>query len=140
VIAKDHRIVSAGYNGAPAGQPGCLTAGACPRGRHYAKTLEQELREQSAWIDGCLDAFDISFGRQQTCGCGNPWPCPEYVQPMTAYDQGGGLCIAVHAEANAILYADFRQLDGAVIYITDRPCHNCSLLILASGMREVVVP
>lgn len=33
VIVRDHRIVSTGYNGAPPGMPGCLTAGACPRGR-----------------------------------------------------------------------------------------------------------
>lgn len=31
ILDKDHRIVSAGYNGAPAGQPGCASAGACPR-------------------------------------------------------------------------------------------------------------
>lgn len=30
---NDQRICSAGYNGAPSGQPGCLTAGACPRGQ-----------------------------------------------------------------------------------------------------------
>lgn len=33
VIVKNNRIISTGYNGAPAGKPGCLTDGACPRGK-----------------------------------------------------------------------------------------------------------
>lgn len=33
IIVQGDRIVSTGYNGAPAGRPGCLTMGACPRGR-----------------------------------------------------------------------------------------------------------
>jgi dCMP deaminase len=33
ILDAQHRVAGVGYNGAPSGQPGCLTAGACPRGR-----------------------------------------------------------------------------------------------------------
>lgn len=33
LVVQGDRIVSTGYNGAPAGKPGCLTAHACPRGQ-----------------------------------------------------------------------------------------------------------
>jgi len=33
LIVQGDRIVSTGYNGAPAGKPGCRSQGACPRGQ-----------------------------------------------------------------------------------------------------------
>lgn len=33
ILSRTHRVLSVGYNGAPAGVPGCASAGNCPRGR-----------------------------------------------------------------------------------------------------------
>ncbi|KAF4408613.1 hypothetical protein GCU69_13010 [Streptomyces lycii] len=33
ILSRTHRVLSVGYNGAPAGIPGCASAGNCPRGR-----------------------------------------------------------------------------------------------------------
>jgi deoxycytidylate deaminase len=49
-----------------------------------------------------------------------------------------GNCIAIHAEANAILYSSPEQREGATIYITGVPCFGCAKLIANSGIQEVV--
>lgn len=33
ILSPDHDVVASGFNGAPAGEPGCLSDGACPRGQ-----------------------------------------------------------------------------------------------------------
>jgi dCMP deaminase len=33
ILSKRNRVIGQGYNGLPAGVPGCATAGNCPRGR-----------------------------------------------------------------------------------------------------------
>lgn len=57
---------------------------------------------------------------------------------VTGYDSGPGRCVAVHAEANALLYCDREDLIGATIYITREPCGGCSKLIEAAGISRVV--
>jgi dCMP deaminase len=47
-------------------------------------------------------------------------------------------CIAIHAEANALLFSSPEERDGATIYITGAPCFGCAKLIANSGVREVV--
>lgn len=125
VIVKDHRIVSTGYNGAPARQPGCLE-GACPRGQHFA--------DFGGKVDDSTDPPAI------LCCCGKRWVCPDAVEPWSSYDTGPGACLSVHAEANAIIYADYDRMQGADLYCTDEPCHGCAKLIMGAGILRVVTP
>lgn len=94
VVVKDRRIRGTGFNGAPAGKPGCDS---CPR------------RESG-------------------------------VHPGSSYDGGPGACVAIHAEANALLYCDREDLIGATLYITRAPCYGCQKLIAAAGITRVVTP
>lgn len=119
-----HDLIETGYNGPPAGQPGCLSAAACPRGRHYRRA-EQE------WTDELLLAY--------WCACGNPWPCPDMVEPGSSYDTGPGMCIAIHAEANALLRAG-KNARGAHLYLTTEPCDGCMKLIRGAGVVRVIWP
>jgi dCMP deaminase len=91
VVVKDNRIVGTGYNGAPAGAPGCAT---CPR--RLSK-----------------------------------------VEPFSSYDTGPGTCIAIHAEANALLYTDRADLVGATMYTTCQPCDGCLKLIAGAQLEGV---
>ena len=90
VVVKDRRVRATGYNGAPAGKPGCIS---CPRR-----------------LSG--------------------------VEPGSDY----GNCVAIHAEANALLYCDREDLIGATLYITRAPCYACSKLIDGAGIARVIYP
>src|ERR1700743_400972 len=99
VDAGTKQIISTGYNGAAPGDPGCLSAGACPRGRHHLVNEANRIR----------------------CACGNAWPCSVAAQPGSSYDTGVNSCIAIHAEANALLRAG-QQANGSWLFCTDKPC------------------
>jgi dCMP deaminase len=47
-------------------------------------------------------------------------------------------CIAIHAEANALLFSSPEERDGASLYCTGAPCFGCAKLIANSGVSEVV--
>lgn len=99
IMTQDHRIVATGYNGAPRGAAGCLTAGACPRG----KSAEP------------ADTFN-------------------------SYDVGPGACIAIHAEANAIIRASWEDMEDAILFVTQAPCGGCEKLINATPLAKVIWP
>lgn len=49
-------------------------------------------------------------------------------------------CISLHAEQNAIAFADHRDTVGATIYVTGQPCDMCRKLIAAAGIARVLYP
>ncbi len=57
-------------------------------------------------------------------------------EPGSSYDN----CVAVHAEANALIYCDREDLVGATLYVTREPCYACDKLIQAAGVHAVVWP
>ena len=50
----------------------------------------------------------------------------------------GYTCPSIHAEANALLHASRRDVDGATMYVTHAPCADCAKLISNSGVTKVV--
>lgn len=61
--------------------------------------------------------------------------CIEAGQCLT--DQGGHCVRTVHAETNLILQTDADDRKGSVVYCTDRPCWNCSLVLANSGVKKI---
>ena len=51
------------------------------------------------------------------------------------------LCMALHAEQNAIIQAAAmgHAIEGGTIYITHQPCVICAKMIINSGIKRIVV-
>lgn len=64
--------------------------------------------------------------------------CPRNIEqsaPRSSYDN----CIAIHAEANALLHSDYTaRIDGGTIYVNGPPCYSCAKLVANSGLNRVV--
>lgn len=105
----------------------------CSRRQVGAVILDTEHRIVSTGYNG-------SYPGGPSCLAGE---CPRAgsgVPPGSSYDTGPGACVSVHAEANAILFADRSRMDGATMYLTDEPCQGCMKLIKNTRLRAVVWP
>jgi dCMP deaminase len=70
-----------------------------------------------------------------THNCDQEWP-----QDGCARDRKGGCSLALHAEANAILYASKNQItmEGSTLYVTLSPCLACAKIIYTTGIKRVI--
>lgn len=58
------------------------------------------------------------------------------VEHGSVYDN----CIAIHAEANALLWSDEFLREGGTLIVNGPPCYGCAKLIANSGLGKVVFP
>lgn len=49
-------------------------------------------------------------------------------------------CISIHAEQNALLYANWSDTRGATLYVTGPQCGTCRKLAMGAGIARVVWP
>lgn len=67
--------------------------------------------------------------------CSN-W-CPRMITGERTKDYGN--CLSIHAEANAIAFADRRTYEGGTIYVTGTICWDCGKIVANSGIARAVV-
>ena len=102
------------------------TRATCSR-RHHGAVLVKDRRIVSTGYNGGPSGFPH---------------CDEGACPRATSDapQGHdyGECIAIHAEANALLFSSPEERSGASLFCTGAPCFGCAKLIANSGVTEVV--
>jgi len=73
VIAKDHRIISTGYNGTAPGEPHCTEAGCLMENNHCQRAIHAEVNAvcQAAKFGLSVDGAELyywdSLGRPESC-------------------------------------------------------------------------
>lgn len=96
-------------------------------------------KDPSTQVGACIvspDNIIISTGYNgMPKGCSDeefPWARAAECENDTKYPY------VVHAELNAILNANGRDLRGATVYVALFPCNECAKAIIQSGIKEVV--
>jgi dCMP deaminase len=67
--------------------------------------------------------------------------CAEFCPRSLSSSRGSSYsnCVSVHAEANALLFADRSAYVGGTIYVTNPCCWECAKMVANSGLSRVVV-
>lgn len=67
--------------------------------------------------------------------------CSEFCPRSLGKERGSSYanCVSVHAEANALLFADRSSYLGGTIYVTNPCCWECAKMVANSGISRVVV-
>ena len=93
-------------------------------------------KDPNTQVGACIVSRDniiISTGYN-----GMPKGCSDDIFPWDRTGEETKYPYVVHAELNAILNANGRDLRGSRIYVALFPCNECAKAIIQSGVKEVV--
>ena len=101
-----------------------------------AKLAARRSKDPSTQVGACIVSQDniiISTGYN-----GMPKGCSDDEFPWAREGAETKYPYVVHAELNAILNANGRDLRGSRVYVALFPCNECAKAIIQSGVKEVV--
>lgn len=117
IVTKENRPMAVGYNGPPAKWSGAQDEPTVTL--HFGASYYSE---------------EVT-PKNTTCAEYCPRGGASTDDRTTSYSN----CVSVHAEANALLFADRRDYEGGTIYVTNPCCWDCAKLVSNSGVARVVV-
>ena len=101
-----------------------------------AKLAARRSKDPSTQVGACIvspEDIIISTGYN-----GMPKGCSDDEFPWDREGEETKYPYVVHAELNAILNANGRDLRGSRVYVALFPCNECAKAIIQSGVKEVV--
>lgn len=113
IVTAENRPMAVGYNGPPANWSGA--------------------EDTATTVHFGSDLSLTSTTKKTTCA--------EFCPRGGSEDRGSSYsnCVSVHAEANALLFADRRDYAGGTMYVTNPCCWDCAKLVANSGIKTLVV-
>ncbi len=135
VITKDNEIIASGVNDCPKYEGGLYWPELKDNvyydskgGRDYTLGFDSNKIEQQKIIDKILDNLGIEKNEDNAKKIKNAG-----IGDLTEYGR------VVHSEMEALLMCSRNNIScqGANMYVTTFPCHNCAKHIIAAGIKEV---
>lgn len=106
---------------------GAAVFSTCAKAQYLAVIVDARGRVVSTGYNGSPPGF----------GHCNEGACPRMAEGSasgSSYDN----CLAVHAEANALVHGDAARFAGATLYVNGMPCFGCAKMIAGAGIARVV--
>lgn len=136
VLERDHRVIAGGYNGSPPGHVHCDEIRCVSRRDGFEAATGYGCPDDRAGCGWKKDGPVLIDGVLPTMRCPQ---CSGEVE-------GGHLMVeghcrrTIHSEANALLQCalDGTSPEGATLYTTASPCHDCAKLIIRAKISQVI--